>query len=62
MGNTSFEKVLTKAKEEEIEQFLCEEADASDEESTTILSSNKLNYVLSVNNSKLARKPYYKQL
>ncbi len=41
--------------------FVYDEADAS-EESPTTMPSNKFNYVMTVNNSKLARKPYYKKL
>ena len=44
-----------------IDTFICDEADASDE-SPTALPSNKFQYVMTVNNSKLARKPYYKRL
>ncbi len=42
--------------------FVYDEADASDESPTTAMPSNKFNYVMTVNNSKLARKPYYKKL
>jgi hypothetical protein len=38
-----------------------DEADAS-EESPSALPSNQFLYVMTVNNSKLARKPYYKKL
>jgi hypothetical protein len=44
-----------------IDTFIYDEADAS-EESPTALPSNKFQYVMTVNNSKLARKPYYKRL
>ena len=41
--------------------FVFDEADAS-EESPTALPSAKFEYVMTVNNSKLARRPYYKRL
>ena len=41
--------------------FVFDEADAS-EESPTTMPSNKFNYVMTVNNSKLSRKSYYKKL
>lgn len=41
--------------------FVFDEADAS-EESPTALPSNKFQYIMTVNNSKLARRPYYKRL
>lgn len=41
--------------------FIFEEADAS-EESPTALPSAKFQYVMTVNNSKLARRPYYKRI
>ena len=41
---------------------LCGDDGEASEESPTALPSNKFKYVMAVNNSKLARKPYYKQL
>jgi hypothetical protein len=41
--------------------FIFEDADAS-EESPSTLPSNKFQYIMTVNNSKLARRPYYKKL
>jgi hypothetical protein len=41
--------------------FVFDEADAS-EESPTTMPSNKFKYVMTVNNSKLSRKSYYKKL
>jgi hypothetical protein len=45
----------------EFNTFVCDEADAS-EESPTTLPSNQFHYIMTVNNSKLARKTYYKSL
>ena len=42
--------------------FIFDEADASEESPTATLPSNKFQYVMTVNNSKLARKPYYKRI
>ena len=44
-----------------LDTFIYDEADAS-EESPTALPSNKFQYIMNINNSKLARKPYYKRL
>lgn len=41
--------------------FVFDDAEAS-EESPSALPSSKFQYVMTVNNSKLARRPYYKQL
>jgi hypothetical protein len=45
----------------EFNTFLFDEAEAS-EESPSTLPSNQFHYVMTVNNSKLARRPYYKKL
>ena len=45
----------------EFNTFVFDEAEAS-EESPSTLPSNQFHYVMTVNNSKLARRPYYKKL
>lgn len=44
------------------EMNMPDDANEADEESPTSLPSNKYKYIMPVNNSKLARKPYYKQI
>jgi hypothetical protein len=39
-----------------------DQEDNGNDESPSTLPSNKNKYVMAVNNSKLARKPYYKQI
>jgi hypothetical protein len=41
--------------------FVIDDADAS-EDSPSILPSKKFQYVMTVNNSKLSRRPYYKKI
>jgi len=53
--------VKTRVREEEDYNFEeNEESVEANEESPSTLPSNKHKYVMAVNNSKLARRPYYK--
>jgi hypothetical protein len=60
-GSNLLQGTASKQETSEFNTFVFDEAEAS-EESPTTMPSNQFHYVMTVNNSKLARRPYYKKL
>jgi hypothetical protein len=59
-GSNLLQGTGSKQEASEFNTFVFDEAEAS-EESPTTMPSNQFHYVMTVNNSKLARRPYYKK-